>query len=205
MVGSGPASRLGAVAIVILQPAPPVLPSPTEPGRGGTVFAVILAVGAGLYAAAEISATVPFAATPLAVGVIVVVAAMLGSRRRRVATGLVLSGWGSAVLLVDHRVVSGDRMTPTYVLGIGVGLLSVAALAPMDERGAWLTSAAIVAFTGPLAFYMAYDIAWFGRWPIWAAVLVGWGAWDVLSVRRHPMLRARQTRGARPQPTEANR
>lgn len=90
-------------------------------------------------------------------------------------------------------------MTPTYMLGIGAGLIFVAALAPVDERGAWLTSAAIVAFTGPLASYLAYDNAWVGRWPIWAIVLVGWGAWDLLWGRRHHMLPARQNRGARPE------
>lgn len=94
MVGPGPACRLCEMAIVTRRAPPPVVPSPTAPRRvrGGPISAVVLVVGAALYAAAETSGTVPFAATPLAIGVIVVIAAILHTRRCAVATGLVLTG-----------------------------------------------------------------------------------------------------------------
>jgi len=173
---------------------PPVDRPVPRGGFGGAGSALILVAGAAVYSGAEATRSLPFDVTPLVVGVIVVVAAVLGASRRTVGTGLVLAGWGSAVLLVDHGVVPGDRTTPVYMLGVGAGLLVAAALAPVDERGAWLTSAAIVAFTGPLAFYLAYDLSWVGRWPVWAIVLLGWGAWDLLWVRRRFVVDGRQYR-----------
>ncbi len=81
------------------------------------------------------------------------------------------------------------------MLGVGAGLLVAAALAPVDERGAWLTSAAVVAFTGPLAYYLTYDLSWVGSWPVWAVVLVCWGASDLLWGRRRVVVDGRQYRG----------
>lgn len=166
---------------------------------GGAGSAGILVAGAALYSAAEATRALAFDVTPLVVGVIVVVAAVVGARRRRVGTGLVLAGWGSAVLLVDHGVFADARATPVYMLGVGAGLLVAAAVAPVDERGTWLTSGAIVAFTGPLAFYLSYDLPWVGHWPAWAVVLVGWGAGDLLWVWGGFARDGRQCRGVRSQ------
>lgn len=59
------------------------------------------------------------------------------------------------------------------MLGVGAGLLVAAAVAPSAERGDWLASASVAAFTAPLSLYSASDMASLGRWPIWSAVLVG--------------------------------
>jgi len=110
---------------------------------------------------------------------------VVGTRRRVAAVRaqdrghrMVLSGWGTAVLLVDHAVVPADRTTPAHMLGVGAGLLAAALAAPRLERADWLTSAAVTAFTAPLSLYLAYDMASVGRWPVWTAVLLGWAGWE---------------------------
>lgn len=148
----------------------------------GSAAAVL--VGAGVYAVLQGGGVVRFAATPLILGVIAIVAGLVGIRRRVVATGLVLAAWGTAVLLVDHGVVPAARTTPAYMLGVGVGFIAVALLAPRSERGDWLTSASVVAFTGPLSLYAAYDVAALGRWPLWSVTLVAWAAWEAFWARR---------------------
>ncbi len=75
------------------------------------------------------------------------------------ARGLALAGWGTAVLLVAHGTVPPARTPPAYMLGIGVGLVVAAALAPKPQRGEWLTSGAIAAALGPLGLYLSYDVA----------------------------------------------
>jgi len=117
-------------------------------------------------------------------GVIAIVAGLAGTRHRVTATGLALAGWGAAVLLVAEGVVPAARTTPAYMLGMGIGLLVAAAVAPRSARGDWLTSAAIVAFTGPLSLYLTYDVGALGRWPFWAGVLLAWAGWEARWGRR---------------------
>lgn len=57
-------------------------------------------------------------------------------------------------------------------------------VAPRAERGGWLNSAAITAFTAPLSLYLASDVAGLGRWRIWSGLLVGWAAWETFWGRR---------------------
>ena len=140
--------------------------------------AVVLLAGAGAYSLLEGSGTLEFSATPMILGVTAIVAGLAGTRHRVTATGLALAGWGAAVLLVAHGVVPAARTTPAYMLGMGIGLLVAAAVAPRSARGDWLTSAAIVAFTGPLSLYLTYDVAALGRWPLWAGVLLAWAGWE---------------------------
>lgn len=140
--------------------------------------ALVVLAGAGVYSLLQRSNVVGFAATPLTLGVIAVLAGLAGTRRRVVATGLALCGWGGAVLLVDHGVVPADRTTPAYMLGMGIGLAVVAIIAPKAARGDWLASAAVVTVTGPLSLYVAYDVSTLGRWPVWAVFLLAWAAWE---------------------------
>jgi len=150
--------------------------STTNPRALGS--AVVILVGAGVYAGLVGGELVRFTATPLILGVIAIVAGLAGTRHRVVATGLVLASWGAAVLLVDHGVIPADRATPAYMLGIAVGLLVAATAAPRAERSAWLTSASVTAFTAPLSLYLAYDVKALGRWPVWSMVLLIWAAWE---------------------------
>lgn len=148
-------------------------------GRRALGSGLTLVAGAAAYALLQGVLDVRFAATPLALGVVALAAGALGSRRRVVGTGAVLAGWGLTVLLVDQDIVPAERTTPAYMLGIATGLLVTAALADRRERAAWLTSGAIAAFTGPLALYLSYDVAAFGRWPLWAVALLAWAAWEL--------------------------
>ncbi len=140
--------------------------------------AAVLLAGAVVYGVLVGGGSLRFTTTPLLLGVIVVAAGLVGTRHRVIGTGLVLAGWGAAVVLVDHGVVPGDRTTPAYMLGIGAGLLVALASAPRRERSDWLTSASITAFTAPLSLYLASDMANLGRWKIWSALLVAWAAWE---------------------------
>lgn len=158
--------------------------------------AIVVLAGAAVYALLQRGHVVGFTATPLTLGVIAVVAGLAGTRRRVVATGLALCGWGSAVLLVDHGVVPAARTTPAYMLGMGIGLAVAAAIAPTTERGDWLSSASVVAVTGPLSLYAAYDVSTLGRWPIWSVILLLWAAWEGFWAWR-------ATSGSDPSPTPA--
>jgi len=140
--------------------------------------ALVVAAGAGVYSLLQGVGAVEFPATPLMLGIIAIVAGLVGTRGRVTATGLVLAGWGSAILLVLHGVVPGDRTTPAYMLGVGAGLLVSAAVAPRADRGDWLTSASVTAVTGPLALYAVPDMTSVGRWPLWTVVLLVWSAWE---------------------------
>jgi len=124
---------------------------PKIPQLSDAVSGVVFLIGAGFYALPQRSGAVDFNATPVSVGVIAIIAGLASSRRRAIATGLVLAGWGPAVLLVAHGTGPPARTTPAYMLGIGSGLVVAAALAPRARRGEWLTSGAIAAALGPSA------------------------------------------------------
>ncbi len=145
--------------------------------RGAASGAVFVA-GAGLYALAQGVLGADFNLTPLSVGLVAVAAGLAGTRRQVVATGLVLAGWGAAVLLVDNGVVPPARTTPAYMLGIGVGLLVASSVAPGAERERWLASGAVAAVGGPLGLYLSYDVDGLARWPAWALALVALAAWE---------------------------
>ncbi len=139
----------------------------------------VFLVGAGIYALMQGPGGADFDLTPLTVGVIAVVAGLSSGRRRPLATGLVLTGWGAAVVAVSHGVIDAARTTPAYMLGIAVGLLATAAVARREQRSELMSSAAFAAFLGPLGLYLAYDIGSLGRWPAWALTLVGLAAWEL--------------------------
>lgn len=175
----------GLAGLGVVAPVPSALVATTsrraglmDRGREALSGITILA-GAGLYAVLQATSALDFDLTPLSVGVIVIAAGLAGARRRSIATGLVLGGWGIAVLLVDHGVVPTGRTTPAYMLGIAVGLLAVRVLAPAASRADWLTSGAIAALLGPLGLYLSYDVPALGRWPAWAVALVGLAGWEL--------------------------
>lgn len=148
---------------------------------------IVFLVGAGLYALAEGPGGAAFDLTPLLVGVIAIAAGLSSGRRRALGTGLVLVGWGLAVQAVSHQVVPADRTTPAYMLGIAAGLLATVAVARHEDRDELLSSATITAFLSPLILYLAYDVGALGRWPAWAAILVGLAAWELFwSLRAAP-------------------
>lgn len=147
---------------------------------------LVLAAGAGVYALAEGAGGAHFDLTPLLLGAVAIGAGLVGVRKRVAATGLVLAGWGVAVLLVAHGWVPPERTTPAYMLGIAAGLLAAAAVAGPSRRAAWLMSGSIVALTGPLSLYLSYDVAALGRWPLWAVFMLAWGAWELYWDGRSP-------------------
>ncbi len=65
------------------------------------------------------------------------------------------------------------------MLGIGIGLLAAAALAPQARRAEWLTSGVIATVLGPLGLYLSYDVAALGRWPAWVLTLVALAGWEL--------------------------
>ena len=159
-------------------------------GRTSLASGIVFLVGAGVYALVQGPGGADFNLTPLFVGAIAIVAGLSSRRRRALATGLVLAGWGAAVLAVAHGVVPADRTTPAYMLGIAVGLLVTAGVSRHDESAELMNSAAVAAFLGPLGLYLSYDVAALGRWPAWAVTLVGLAAWELFwSLRSSPPAR----------------
>ncbi len=139
--------------------------------------------GAGVYALLQGLVGVTFNATPFTVGLIVGCAGLVGRRQHLLPTALVLIGWGAGVLAVHAAIVPGERITPAYMVGIGLGLVATAALAPAHERGGWLVTASISTLTAPLAFYLVYDFEVLGRWPAWTLTLVAWALWEMWAGR----------------------
>ena len=179
MKGTGRAVGVVGVAGRVGRVSPPPQPHQAGSVARNAVSGVVFLIGAGLYALLQRSGTVDFNATPVSVGVIAIIAGLASNRRQAIATGLVLAGWGTAVLLVAHGTVPSARTTPAYMLGIGAGLVATAALAPKAKRGEWLTSGAIAAALGPLGLYLSYDVGALGRWPAWALSLLGLAAWEL--------------------------
>jgi len=159
--------------------SPSSQPHQTDSLAGDALSGVVFLIGAGLYALLQRSGTIDFNATPVSVGVIAIIAGLASNRRRAIATGLVLAGWGTAVLLVAQGAVPAARTTPAYMLGIGAGLMATAVLAPKAQRGEWLTSGAIAAALGPLGLYLSYDVGALGRWPAWALSLLALAVWEL--------------------------
>ena len=142
----------------------------------------VLVVAAIIYALGVGGAGVTFDITPLAVGLAAVLAGLIGRAWRLVPIGLVLAGWGLAVVLVRHGPLPEGREAPAYLVGAGVGMLAAQAVARRHRLT--LTGATITLVIGGLSFYAAYDIDALGRWPVWAVSLGAWGVYEAFHSRR---------------------
>lgn len=140
--------------------------------------ALVLAVGAGLYALALGALDVTFNATPLLIGAVVLAAAVLGDRPQLTGTGLVLVGWGAAVLGVREGQLPADRSAAAFLLGAGLGLVATRILRRLTNAD--LGDGAYAILSGGLAFYLAYDIAELGRWPVWAGAMLVWALFEAV-------------------------
>ena len=138
--------------------------------------ALVLALGAGVYALAIAALGVTFNATPLIIGLVVLAAALVGDRPQLTGTGLVLVGWGAAVLGVREGPLPADRTAAAFLLGAGLGLVLTRLLHRLT--GTDLGDGAYAVMSGGLAFYLAYDVPELGEWPVWAAALLAWAVWE---------------------------
>lgn len=143
------------------------------------ITALVLVLGAVVYAILQGPLGLTFDATPLLLGVIVATAAIAGRATRLGATALVLAGWGTAVLLVRHGPLPGDREAAAFLVGAGLGLIAARLLARAGP-GRELGDGSMAVFLGGLTFYLAFDIAALDEWPLWVAALVAWGAWETV-------------------------
>nr|MDQ3642927.1 hypothetical protein [Actinomycetota bacterium] len=160
-----------------------VVPAPVPRSSGMPSSAVILGLGALLYALALGALGLTFDATPLMIGGIALAAAVLGRAPRLTATALTLIGWGAAVMLTRHGPVPDQREAAAFLVGAGLGLLT-ARLVARARAGVEVGEGSTVLVAGGLAFYLAFDADWLYDWPIWAALLVGWGVWEWIDHRR---------------------
>lgn len=146
--------------------------------------AVVLLLGAAVYAFIQGPLGVTFDATPLLLGAVVATAAVAGRATRLAATALVLAGWGAAVLLVRHGPLPDDREAAAFLVGVGLGLVAARLLGRAGPRELGDGSATVLA--GGLAFYLAYDLTVLNEWPLWCAALVVWAGWEAIRARRGP-------------------
>lgn len=137
------------------------------------VSAVVLLLGGLAYGVAVGGAGWDFLVTPLVVGCVVVVAGLIGRSRHLLPNGIVLIGWGAAVLATAHVLPRG-RATPAYMIGIGVGVAAARLVSRPEERSSWFAAAATTATVGSVAFYLASDQSWLGGWRAWTGALVLW-------------------------------
>jgi hypothetical protein len=149
------------------------------PSVRSSLSGLVLVAGAVAYAVAQGVLGVTFNATPLSIGVIAVVAGLVGPRRHLVPVGLALAAWGVSVLLALEVSALGARTTALEVVGFGVGLVLVRIVAPAEQRGSWLTSASIAVLVSGLSFLFAFDMDQVGKWQGWTVVLVLWGLWEM--------------------------
>ncbi len=140
---------------------------------------LVLLAGAGAYALAEGALGVTFNATPLIIGLVALVAGLVGPRRHLVPVGLALAGWGVGVLLAGEVDGLGDRTTALHVVGFGAGLVLVRLIAPADQQGSWLASGSLAVLVSGLSFLLAFDMDQLGRWQGWTVALVLWGLWEL--------------------------
>ncbi len=138
----------------------------------------VLIAGAAVYAVLVGAAGVTFNCTPLVIGVSACAAGLLGRSRRLVPIGLTLVGWGAAILLVRDGPLPDDRVAPAYLVGAAIGLLAAHAVARPWHLS--LTGALMTALISGTVFYVAYDIDTLADWPVWAAALTVWGAFEVV-------------------------
>jgi len=151
--------------------------------------AVVLGLGALIYAGLLGPLGVTFDATPLLVGSIALAAALLGRNPRLTATALALIGWGAAVMLTRHGPVPDEREAAAFLVGGGLGLLT-ARLVARRRPDLGVGDGSSVLVVGGTAFFLAFDADWLYDWPIWSASLVGWALWEWLSSRRRRALSA---------------
>lgn len=137
----------------------------------------ILVVGAVVYALVEGPGKVTFYVTPLSVGVVAVVAGLVGRDRHLVPAGLGIAGWGVAVALVHYRLVPVARTTPAYMVGLAAGILVASYVAPRAQRANWVHSAAVAAVTAAAFYFVAFGVPSLGRWPAWAISMAVWAVW----------------------------
>lgn len=149
-------------------------------GASRFVSPALLVAGAGVYALAEGPGGATFYMTPLSVGVIAVIAGLVGRDRHLVPAGLGIAGWGAAVALVHYRVVPGARTTPAYMVGLAAGVLIASYVASRPVRGEWAHSAAVAATTAALFYFLEFSEPSLGRWPAWAVSMIVWAAWLVV-------------------------
>lgn len=102
--------------------------------------AVVLGLGALVYAGLIGPLGLTFDATPLLLGSIALAAALLGRTPRLTATALTLIGWGAAVMLTSHGPLPDEREAAAFLVGAGLGLLTARLVAggvpsSMSARG----------------------------------------------------------------------
>jgi hypothetical protein len=149
------------------------------PSVRSSLSGLVLLVGAGGYALAQGALGVTFNATPLMIGVIALLAGLVGTRRHLVPVGLALAGWGVGVLLAAEVDGLGDRTTALQVVGFGAGLGLVRLVAPAEQRGSWLTSASLAVLVSGLSYLLAFDMDQLGKWQGWTVAIVLWGLWEL--------------------------
>jgi hypothetical protein len=144
--------------------------------RSGGSVAVVLA-GAGVYALVVGVAHVTFYVTPAFIGVVALLAGLVGPIRHLIGSGLALLGWGVAALLIHYHHIASPRTASAYMVGVAVGIFVTRVVAPKAARAEWMSAAALTAAFGGLGYYLEYDHHWIGRWPAWCITVLAWGVY----------------------------
>lgn len=152
----------------------------TTTGRLGP--AVALFAGALAFPLLRVLAGLPFAITPLVVGLTAAAATLAAPAARRSWTvPALLVGWGLAVVLSREGPLPAEREGAASLVGIGLGLLAGALATPAARRTEALRGTALALVGGGVLFFLAFDLAQLRSWWAWS---LGLAAAGLVELRR---------------------
>ncbi len=127
-------------------------------------------IGAVSYFVAREFLELPFTASPLFVGVVMLVASVF--RRRLLASAVLLLTWGTAILINGRGPLEAGRTAALYITAFGLGAGILLVLRGGIESRVALESVAIVMAVAGVWFYLAYDYPALERPWLWSAALL---------------------------------
>jgi hypothetical protein len=140
--------------------------------------AAVYAAGAVLYFVAREFLALDFLVSPLFYGVVVLIASYF--RPRLLASAVILTAWGIAVLLDGRGPVAEGRTAPVHLAGFGVGALLCLLLRRWIDARVALESIAIIMIVAGLWYYFAFEFSALQEAWLWSAVFLASAAMLVL-------------------------
>ena len=146
--------------------------------------ALALLIGAALLLVLTQTNAVPFYGTPFIVGLSYLAAAAVAGRSGALwAPGIITTCWGIAVLLGARDVVPGNKTSYVIAGAAGIGL-ALALRFTIGLAAGWI--GVVVSFAAIALYDNPYAPSWIFHGSTFAALLAGWGLWDLRPARRPP-------------------
>lgn len=171
---------------------------PTDARREYFGAAAVYAAGAVLYFSAREFVGLDFQASPLFYGMMLLIASYF--RRRLLASAVILTMWGIAVLLDGRGPIAEGRTAPVHLFGFGAGTLLCLLLDRWIAARVALESIAVITIVVGLWYYFVYDVSALEEAWLWSAVFLASAALLVLQGVRARSAGATGRRAPSPRP-----